>query len=187
MLVLVSPGFNQKTVVRYLYTIGIIFLILQGVIVALYSNAILNLPFAEQKIPLPVNQAERERGLYTLPLGINWMSQEDLGLSPAVVYENGIPLALPNSKPKAIRYDGNGRYSVSGGTLYFSSSDNTDPRSNGRVYELSWPHPIQPVVKWIAYLVSILATATLFINGRWIRTLVSLTVKFKGKSNSNPI
>ena len=47
---------------------------------------------------------KREHGyLYTLPLGINWMSQADLGVSPAVVYENGVPLASPNSEQKEIR------------------------------------------------------------------------------------
>jgi hypothetical protein len=90
------------------------------------------------------------------------MNQADLGISPAVVYENGIPLAFPNSMHQTIRDEGNGRYSVWEGYLYFSSSDNTDPRANGRVYAIEWPHPIQPILQWVSYLVSIAGIIVLF-------------------------
>ena len=123
-----------------------------------------------------------ERGLYMLPLGTQWMSQADLGLSPAVVYENGVPLAVPNSKPKSIRYDGNGRYSVTDGNLYFSSSDNTDPRTNGRKYELEWPHPIPPALQWIAYLFSLFGVAMLFFREWLTTTLGTWLTKFRERS-----
>jgi hypothetical protein len=166
----------------FFYTTGVIILILQGIFIALYAQAIIHLPFAEQRTTLQVKVAERDRGLYTLPLGTHWMSQDDLGLSPAIVYENGIPLALPNSKPKSIRYDGNGRYSISNGNLYFSSSDNSDPRTNGRKYELEWPHPIPPVLEWIAYLFSLFGVIMLLFREWLTRTAGTWLTKLKENS-----
>ena len=183
LLVITSLGFQRKSTANYLYALGIIILITPGILVALYAHAILHLPFAEQRITLQAKDAKRERGYqYILPLGINWMSQADLGLSPAVVYESGVPMALPNSKPKSIRYDGNGRYSVSEGNLLFSSSDNTDPRINGRKYELAWPHPIHPALQWLSYLVSMFGVALLVFRARLTRIAGSRLTKFKERS-----
>ncbi len=180
LLVMDISDFKTGSIPNQLYAFVAIILVLQGVFVVLYSRAVIHLPFAEQQITLQVKDAVPEqKNLYILPLGINWMSQADLGSSPAVVYENGIPLALPNSKPKGISNDGNGRYSVSGGYLYFASSDNTDPRFNGRTYELAWPHPIQPVLQWLSYLVSLLGMAMLFFRESLTGTVKALRIKFK--------
>ena len=108
----------------------------------------------------------REGNLYILRLGMDWMSQADLGVSPAIVYENSIPLERPNSMHQEIRELGNGRYSVWEGKLYFSSSDNTDPRANGRVYELEWPRPIPLSLQWLTYLMSIAGVALIFLGKR---------------------
>jgi hypothetical protein len=184
LLVVTRLGFERISPTTYLYATGIIILILQGILVALYAQAIIHLPFAEQRITLPVKDAKRDRGLYILPLGINWMSQDDLGLSPAIVYENGVPLAMPNSKPKPIRSDGNGRYSVAGGTLYFSSSDNTDPRTNGRKYELEWPHPIHPALQWLSYIVTLFGVILLIFGQRKMGSTGNWLTRIKGKIRS---
>ena len=181
-MVTASLGFKREAPTGYLYAILIIIVIAPGVLVALYTQAIIHIPFAEQRITLQVKNAEVERGLYLLPLGTQWMSQADLGVSPAVVYENGVPLAMPNSKPKGIRDIGNGRYSVTDGNLYFSSSDNTDPRTNGRKYELEWPHPIPPALQWIAYLFSLFGVAMLFFREWLTKTAGSWLTKFKERS-----
>ena len=55
---------------------------------------------------------------------------------PVRVYEDGKPLPSPDAMHDDIRKDGLGRYSVWGKSLYFSTSDNSDPVTNGRVYEL---------------------------------------------------
>jgi len=174
--------FNPRSPANYLYVISAIILILQGVFVVLYTRAIIHLPFSEQRITLEVKEVKVDRGLYILPLGTQWMSQSDLGLSPAVVYENGVSLAMPNSKPKGIRDIGNGRYSVTDGNLYFSSSDNTDPRTNGRKYELEWPHPIPPALQWIAYLFSLFGVAMLFFRERLTTIAGTWLTKFKERS-----
>lgn len=50
------------------------------------------------------------------------------------LYEDGFELGPPHSMHKLIRAIGRGAYSHWGDSLYFSSSDNTDPRTNGRRY-----------------------------------------------------
>jgi len=177
--------FGRRSMPENLYVIGATILILAGVFVALYAQAIIHLPFAEQRTTLQVIDAvpKKPTHLYILPLGINWMSQDDLGLSPAVVYENGIPLSSPNSLHQTIKDDGNGGYSVWNGNLYFSSSDNSDPRTNGRKYELEWPHPLRPVLQWIAYMGGILGLAMLVFRERLMRTIRSRLNKETQKSS----
>ena len=50
------------------------------------------------------------------------------------MYEDGRQLGPAHRPHDFIRADGRGQFSHWGSTLYFSSSDNTDPRANGRVY-----------------------------------------------------
>lgn len=50
------------------------------------------------------------------------------------LYENGKELGPAHTSHKDIRLYGKGRFSHWGNSLYFSSSDNTDPRKNGRRY-----------------------------------------------------
>ena len=54
--------------------------------------------------------------------------------SPFVVCENNRALGPAHSSPGVIATSGGGRFSHSGSGFYFSSSDNTDPNSNGRNY-----------------------------------------------------
>jgi pectate lyase len=56
--------------------------------------------------------------------------------SPLQLFENDRPLGPAHSATSDIRDRGNGRFWHSKEALYFSTSDNTDPRSNGRQY--SW-------------------------------------------------
>jgi lysophospholipase L1-like esterase len=57
--------------------------------------------------------------------------------SEAVVYEDGIPLPGAHTSHDSIRKDGGGKYSHWQTELYFSASDNSDPRSNGRKYRFA--------------------------------------------------
>jgi hypothetical protein len=63
------------------------------------------------------------------------VSDQD-GTSMLILLENDAPLAAPHTAHEEIRRLGHGRYSHWGRCIYFSSSDNTDPRKNGRVYRL---------------------------------------------------
>ncbi|WP_145998624.1 hypothetical protein [Methyloterricola oryzae] len=53
-----------------------------------------------------------------------------------MVFENGKPLGPAHAAHEEIRRIGGGRFSHWGGDLFFSTSDNTDPRTNGRNYRV---------------------------------------------------
>src|ERR1700722_8613518 len=57
--------------------------------------------------------------------------------SPLVIYEDGIPLGPVHSFPSAIREEGSGRFTHWYDELLFSTSDNSDPNTNGRSYTFS--------------------------------------------------
>lgn len=57
------------------------------------------------------------------------------GAPDPVLFEDGRPLTRCDIHDE-IREQGAGRYSIWGDVLYFSASDNTDPVTNGRAYEL---------------------------------------------------
>ncbi len=52
------------------------------------------------------------------------------------VLEDGVDLGPGDASHDAIRADGGGRYSLWGGSLWFSASDNSDCANNGRNYSL---------------------------------------------------
>jgi hypothetical protein len=59
--------------------------------------------------------------------------------SSAIVLEDGKPLPGPaNTLHEHIRNAGRGRYSLWFGLVHFSTSDNSDPRTNGRSYSLQY-------------------------------------------------
>lgn len=55
--------------------------------------------------------------------------------SDMVVYEDGKPLGPAQATHGDIRHEGSGRYSHWMDQLYFSTSDNSDPNTNGREYK----------------------------------------------------
>ena len=53
------------------------------------------------------------------------------------LFENGRELGPGHASHDEVRRSGCGRYSHWGAALYFSTSDNSDPRANGRRYTVS--------------------------------------------------
>jgi len=80
-------------------------------------------------------------------------SSEDSLQSAIVIYEDGTPLGPAHTTPhEEIAMEGRGRFSHwrdhSRSAFVFSSSDNTDPRTNGRSYwAVSPPAAVYPVPK----------------------------------------
>jgi hypothetical protein len=70
--------------------------------------------------------------------GLCYLVPIPFGINPAryALYENGRPLAHPDSLHEDIRRLGDGRYSIWGHTLYFSTSGNADPLKTRAIYEL---------------------------------------------------
>src|SRR4051812_34908510 len=60
------------------------------------------------------------------------------------LYENGQLLGPAHSLHPDIRERGHGRYSHWNGHLWFSTSDSSDPRANGRAYTISTPASVHP-------------------------------------------
>ena len=88
----------------------------------------------------PLTSVEHVSGnAYIHQLHTRWMSQEVTGDSPARLLEDGIPLEHGNAESRFIGERGAGRYSLRDGAIVFSASDNSDPRTNGRRYEIEWP------------------------------------------------
>ena len=65
-------------------------------------------------------------------------SEEHPSRSPVSLVEDGKPLGPAHAIHALIRSAGRGAYSHWGDTLYLSTSDNSDPNTNRRRYELAW-------------------------------------------------
>lgn len=75
--------------------------------------------------------------------GLGWIAPvpgrllSDLEASSSLrLFENGEALGPAHAPHADVRSLGAGRYSHWGAHLYFSTSDGSDPQSNGRVYEV---------------------------------------------------
>src|SRR5262249_321497 len=92
--------------------------------------------------PLDASRFQAEQGhafiVDLAALGIRAISDEG-GESELVVREDGTPLAHGHQEHEAIREVGGGRYSHWNQWLYLSTSDNSDPRTNGRSYSVQVP------------------------------------------------
>jgi hypothetical protein len=77
--------------------------------------------------------------------------------SNLMVFEEGRALGPPHSLHSDIREQGGGRFSHWDGALIFSTTDGTDPRTNGRVYSIKASSEVKPQLQLL--LAPILALA----------------------------
>jgi len=73
---------------------------------------------------------------FRAPVSHDLISDKEDDMSMLVLYEDGYPLTQPKCAHIDIAEKGNGRYSHWGASIIFSTSDNSDPRTNGRVYSV---------------------------------------------------
>ncbi len=90
------------------------------------------------------NILRQEENLYSYPLRLSRLITAsdrlyDNHASRLVVYEDSVPLGPGHSLLNAIGEAGTGRYSHWGDWLFFSSSDNSNPATNGHVYSVAYP------------------------------------------------
>lgn len=80
------------------------------------------------------------------------------------IFENGAPLGPPHTMHATIAKNGNGAYSHWGtshdSVVLFSSSDNTDPRTNGRQYTIS----VQPRISFYVFVLVLLPISALILH-----------------------
>ncbi|HLA86609.1 MAG TPA: hypothetical protein VJL10_01175, partial [Anaerolineales bacterium] len=58
---------------------------------------------------------------------------------------------------------------VQSGYLYISTSDNSDPRINGRGYEIEWPTPVRTRYQLALYSLSLIG---IFIHIKYFTTII---------------
>ena len=73
---------------------------------------------------------------YTAPLPWGLVSDQQ-GRSRLRLFEDGRPLGPAHSMHETVRLKGGGAFSHWGSALYFSTSDNRDPATSGRIYEIA--------------------------------------------------
>lgn len=94
--------------------------------------------------PIPSKSFHHESGhCYTVTMDFGEEGDKTTGnKSGLLLFEDGKPLGPARSVHRDIREQGGGRYSHwTQDGLYFSASDNTDPRTNGRRYEVASTNP----------------------------------------------
>ncbi len=117
---------------------------LAGAIAAMGAGVLGSLADEPTRCPVPPDCIRHEDGsCYIASMDFGEEGDKYTGnKSMLVLYEDGKPLGPPRSAHRDIREKGQGRYSHWGReSLYFSASDNTDPRTNGRKYEVASANP----------------------------------------------
>ena len=84
--------------------------------------------------PLPSPKPE-EGNCWVVSVPDHLLSDRE-SVSMLRVFENGLELGPAHSTHDEIRRLGSGRFSHWNAQLFFSTSDNSDPRANGRRYEI---------------------------------------------------
>lgn len=74
---------------------------------------------------------------------------EKASRSTLALFEDGRELGPPHAQHAWIREYGGGLFSHWGSSLYFSSSDNSDPRTNGRLYTVRASARLPFVAAWL--------------------------------------
>jgi 4-amino-4-deoxy-L-arabinose transferase-like glycosyltransferase len=74
--------------------------------------------------------------------------------APTALLEDGVQLGLRNARHVEIREIGSGHYSFWHDKVYFAASDNSDPRTNGRRYTMSFP-PVSRAFARSLYLLTV--------------------------------
>jgi hypothetical protein len=97
-----------------------------------------------KRYPIPTKCIQAENGYcYIAGMDFGEPGDKETGnKSGLLLFEDGKPLGPARSIHKDIREQGKGRYSHwTESSLYFSASDNTNPRTNGRRYEVASTNP----------------------------------------------
>lgn len=133
--------------------------VLPAILATLHSLAIVPLVF--DTIPLAAIQ-RFDGAAYTAPCPTAYYLAG--GELPYRLHEDGRPTPFPSSPGYGVvmRF-GSGRFSLNGETLFFSTTDNSDPRSNGRRYTVVRPTPLRKRLLAGLWALAFLVTASLVV------------------------
>ncbi|MCC6908255.1 MAG: hypothetical protein IT430_09975 [Phycisphaerales bacterium] len=88
---------------------------------------------AIDQVRLPLTDIKAERGLcYVARIPLLAPNERDDRQTGLRLFEDGVPLPLAHARFEEIGTIGRGRYLHLGPRVWFSTTDNSDPRENGR-------------------------------------------------------
>ena len=67
----------------------------------------------------------------------------------AVLIEDGVPFLNRAKSNQVVRDNGGGWYRITSGRVRFAPEDDSDPRKNGRLYEVKVPKQLRPWILWL--------------------------------------
>jgi hypothetical protein len=100
-----------------------------------------------------------KNSIYVLPADTNETPRD----SELVLFEDGRALGPSHVLHAEIRQRGGGRYSHWNGSIIFSTSDGSDPRTNGRVYSIKSPTVVRPWLRVVFSVLLLLADVGFFV------------------------
>ncbi|MFN8390803.1 MAG: hypothetical protein U0136_10975 [Bdellovibrionota bacterium] len=137
--------YNQPSLAYRAFSVVAVTAYLSSVLALLLYKKRIHPPFSFKKIirakfqppyagAIAAAQMTPEIGnCYTAPLPANLISDSE-GCSKLQLLEDGKPLPGAHAVHADIRTQGKGMFSHWGACIFFSASDNSDPRTNGRQY-----------------------------------------------------
>ena len=149
---------KKRKLAPYLWSLFALFLLAVGLVAA---QTFLGIPFLG-KVKLDPTQAHASEGLgaaWKLPSGLAKRPSMPVSLR-GTVFEDGIALPSPKNSKRVVCEHGMGRYRIKGRILWVSSSDGTDPLTNGRSYLAVIPQNVRTpwiVVSLVGLAVSLVA------------------------------
>ena len=131
-----SPLFHWFSVVSVSAYLVFVFVYLRLTKRVMPPASLTNLIKASLRAPQQgaLSSFTQEQGFCFVSTVASPMISDMEGYSKVVVYEDGRPLPGAHSSHSDIRVQGLGRFSHWGNSLYISTSDNSDPSTNGRTY-----------------------------------------------------
>ncbi|MET3908971.1 hypothetical protein ABID59_003317 [Bradyrhizobium sp. S3.3.6] len=95
-------------------------------------------------------------------------SPETPTASSLLVFEDGRAIGPPHSAHDDVRRKGGGRFSHWGARIIFSTTDGTDPRSNGRTYSVTASFELKPQLQRLLVTVLTLADLAFLLHFRMV-------------------
>lgn len=119
-----------------------------GLLTLLHISGLVPLAWERRGIE-PEKIQHREGFMYAYFTGDNRISDTNYRDYPTYLYEDGVLLYQPHESQSFIAELGRGSYILKEKFLFFSASDNGDPETNDRRYELEYPARVRLRYQWI--------------------------------------
>jgi len=132
--------------------------IASGILLAAHITGII--PFAWDRQLIDTDKLRNPEGfMYVYNIGTDKLSDTKFRDYPAYVYENDTLLLQPHESQSLISEYGRGRYILREKVLFFSTLDNSNPKTNGRTYALEYPMEVRIRYQVIVFGFAVLGLA----------------------------